>query len=83
MEHYDERLESWGQRNIVVDLNVGPKGGYSFGDSLDVVFDRHFDDQSMIFSVRNDSIDLQQLTDEVIQVGHLAESRLKVHRFVR
>lgn len=75
LEHYDERLESWGNRNIVLDLNVGPKQALHI-DGPEVIFDRHFDPETMTFSIRDDCISLQELTNEVVEIGALAQTRI-------
>lgn len=76
LEHYEERIHSWHPQQRVIDMNVGPNDFISFGEGVSVVMNRHLDPETMMFSIRGETIDLQRLSNEVVEIRGNAQREM-------
>ncbi|KKR47001.1 MAG: hypothetical protein UT90_C0007G0004 [Parcubacteria group bacterium GW2011_GWA1_40_21] len=78
LEHYDERLRRWiGQHgvNIMIgDYNIGPKSALQIPN---MVFVRHYDPNSQMFTFVNDDFDLGTMSSEVQRIKGIADNWVK------
>ena len=78
LEHYDERLRRWiGQRgvNIMIgDYNIGSKSALQIPN---MVFVRHYDPNSQMFTFVNDDFDLGAMSSEVQRIKRIADNWVK------
>jgi hypothetical protein len=78
LEHYDERLRRWirqyGVNIMIGDHNIGPKSAFKIQN---MVFVRHYDPTTSIFTFVNDDFDLGVLFGEVQSVKGIADKWIK------
>lgn len=78
LEHYDERLRRWiGQHGINItigDYNIGPKSALQIPN---IVFVRHYDTNSQMFTFVNDDFDLGAMFSEVQRIKGIADNWVK------
>lgn len=68
LEHYDERLVKWinkNNSNFLLDKNIGPK---NLIKSTNIKYVRHYDPITGIFTLLDDDLDLNNLYNDIILI---------------
>ncbi|MFA5107688.1 MAG: hypothetical protein WC497_05185 [Patescibacteria group bacterium] len=77
LEHYDEYLKEWIDRKIIginiLDKNIGSKTAININN---VVWIRHFDPSTKIFTLLDEDLDLKTYYKEVLMINNKAQKYL-------